>query len=296
MGGRGSRIVERVEYKTDPALVQRLDEMAKSNQEMNQQLLAMKEEQLRAIEEARGYKMQAEERQKMLNAMEDPMQYSNMKKANFENLLRNLQSHPVEASMPPEFKSKANVGFIGITSCGKSTLINTLAKREVAKTGMDETTKEITPVWALDSLQFWDFPGFNDRVDYFDIKFIAFVKAFSMMYVLYDNDLKVCLNLIRLLQALKVPFALVRTKCDNDENPWKTNLVAVESDLKAIREREAFSLSANGVHPLPKVYHVSCRNARISMKILDYKPEEVCGGLYDWHELVKDMLALKSAP
>jgi hypothetical protein len=46
-------------------------------------------------------------------------------------------------------------------------------------------------VYELDNRVFWDFPGFNDQVDYFDLKFLSFVKALTFMCVLYDNDIKV---------------------------------------------------------------------------------------------------------
>jgi ribosome biogenesis GTPase A len=71
-----------------------------------------------------------------MTEMSDPVEYARMKQANFEQLLSKLKEYPIESSLPPELQAKVNIGFIGITGCGKSSLINTLAQKHVAETGI----------------------------------------------------------------------------------------------------------------------------------------------------------------
>ncbi|CAF1478363.1 unnamed protein product, partial [Rotaria sordida] len=55
-----------------------------------------------------------------------------------------------------------NIGIFGLTSTGKSTLLNSLLGEKKAETGAGETTTQITP---YPSTQFtlWDVPGRNDE-------------------------------------------------------------------------------------------------------------------------------------
>jgi predicted GTPase len=58
-----------------------------------------------------------------------------------------------------------NIALFGLTSTGKSTMLNSLLGKKVAETGVGETTTEITP-YAGESFTLWDIPGRNAELSY----------------------------------------------------------------------------------------------------------------------------------
>ncbi|CAF1645145.1 unnamed protein product, partial [Adineta ricciae] len=58
-----------------------------------------------------------------------------------------------------------NIGIFGLTSTGKSTLLNSLLGKKVAETGPNETTTKITS-YPGTSYTLWDVPGRNDETVY----------------------------------------------------------------------------------------------------------------------------------
>ncbi|CAF3420499.1 unnamed protein product, partial [Rotaria sp. Silwood2] len=71
-----------------------------------------------------------------------------------------------------------NIGLFGLTSTGKSTLINSLLGQNVADTGVGETTTKITP-YNGSIFTLWNVPGRNDEVSYFSMEYISFFKGLS---------------------------------------------------------------------------------------------------------------------
>jgi len=66
-------------------------------------------------------------------------------------------------------------GFFGVTSTGKSTMINKLIGFDLAETGAGETTQEIQP-YDGQGYRLFDIPGRNDDISYFSMEYIAFGK------------------------------------------------------------------------------------------------------------------------
>lgn len=207
-------------------------------------------------------------------AMSDPREYVSKKKEVFEKYLAILRETPIEARLPEEFRDLKNIGFIGPTSSGKSTLLNTLARSKVAKTGVGQTTLDIAPVLRVHDYQLWDFPGSNDEIEYLDYKFLAFLTCFTKIYVLFDSDVRACLNILRLLDSLKIPMALLRTKCD----------IYDPSEFEELQEQKKKTREFLTENHLPgiEVYNVSTRNV-------------IQGGeLFDWQNFLVDLLDGKS--
>ena len=69
-------------------------------------------------------------------------------------------------------------GFFGLTSTGKSTLINRLIGFDLAETGAGETTTEIQP-YDGQGYRLFDIPGRNDDQSYFTMEYIAFWKGLT---------------------------------------------------------------------------------------------------------------------
>lgn len=69
-------------------------------------------------------------------------------------------------------------GFFGLTSTGKSTIVNKLIGMEVAEVGAGETTTEIQSYEGRDYI-LCDIPGLNDQVSYFTTEYISFWKGLT---------------------------------------------------------------------------------------------------------------------
>ncbi len=67
-----------------------------------------------------------------------------------------------------------------MTSSGKSSMINKLLAKDVAATGIGETTKEVTKYRGF-NYNLYDIPGQNDDVSYFSMNYVAFWKGLTLM-------------------------------------------------------------------------------------------------------------------
>ena len=106
-----------------------------------------------------------------------------------------------------------NVGFFGIVSTGKSSLINTLTGEKLAPTGIGETTLRYTP-YQRTGITYWDCPGKHDNLNYLTADYISLIKGLRQRVIVVDITLKHITGLIRLLQRLSLAFILVINKYD----------------------------------------------------------------------------------
>jgi len=110
-----------------------------------------------------------------------------------------------------------NVAFVGKTSVGKSTLLNSLlsdlGSAERAETGRGETTLVISR-YQVSTLCLWDFPGNNNIVSYYDSHSVSLLKAMNVVCVLIENTVKENSNLIELVSGLGCPVLLILNKID----------------------------------------------------------------------------------
>jgi GTP-binding protein EngB required for normal cell division len=109
-----------------------------------------------------------------------------------------------------------NIGVLGITSTGKSSMINALLGTKLAAVGTGETTKEITAYDGLD-YRLYDFPGKNDDVSSFKKDYISLLKGLTYRMVLIGATVKEMSKLLRLLDALNLNYDIVINKFDSIE-------------------------------------------------------------------------------
>lgn len=107
-----------------------------------------------------------------------------------------------------------NFGFFGITSTGKSTIINQILGRNVAEVGACETTKEIQP-YDGQGFRLYDIPGRNDDLSYFNMKYIAFWKGLTSRFVVITATVKEMTTVFRLLDAINLRYDIIVNKCDS---------------------------------------------------------------------------------
>ena len=145
-----------------------------------------------------------------------------------------------------------HVGVLGPISCGKSTLLNSLfnLKLEVA---LGHCTKTCKPVHKTSDLQvFWDVPGSNDDYRFYKAENLSFVKSLDKCVILFDNDIAMIANIIKVVHQLNPNIILVRTKVDQYTVAHKRTIVEEkESDQKTLSDLVGITLP---------IYYISSHN------------------------------------
>ena len=133
--------------------------------------------------------------------------------------LQKVDQHAAEsliklASNTEPFRlGERSFGFFGLTSTGKSTMINKLIGFDLAETGAGETTTEIQP-YDGQGYRLYDIPGRNDDQSYFTMEYIAFWKGLTGRLVLITATIKEMTKVFRLLDALNLRYDIVVNKFD----------------------------------------------------------------------------------
>ncbi|CAF3308844.1 unnamed protein product [Rotaria sp. Silwood2] len=207
----------------------------------------------RTQEELERAKIEQEQLRLAIEALEEEL--NNKEKLETENDLDQYQERTIEEfyalakEVPSLTLTGRNIGFFGITSIGKSSMINTLLGAKLAAVGIGETTKEITPYDGLD-YRLYDFPGKNDDMSSFNKSYIALLKGLTHRMVLIGATLKEMSKLLCLLDVLNLNYDIVINKFDSIEVEER------ESFLSQILE-EIQDGQFKGVH---NVWCVSARN------------------------------------
>ncbi|CAF4900700.1 unnamed protein product [Rotaria sp. Silwood1] len=141
-----------------------------------------------------------------------------------------------------------NIGLFGLTSTGKSTMLNALLGQKVADTGVGETTTKIT---SYNGTKFilWDVPGRNDEVSYLSMEYISFFKGLSRRLILIQSTVKENSSMMKLLDEIGLHYDIVFNKFDKVE-PEEQEAVKnqIQSEIKTI-----------GLKRVDNVYFVSSK-------------------------------------
>lgn len=140
-------------------------------------------------------------------------------------------------------------GFFGLTSTGKSTMINKLIGFDVAETGAGETTTKIES-YDGEGYRLFDIPGRNDDLSYFSMEYIAFWKGLSGRLVLITATIKEMTKVFRLLDAINLRYDIVVNKFD---------LVPIE-ERKEFKEKVNKQIRECKLEGVDHVWYVSAHN------------------------------------
>ena len=137
---------------------------------------------------------------------------------------------------PPKLP-KVSVAILGGAGTGKSTLINKLVGKKVARVGTSVTTFEFKCVHEGELTNYYDIPGSDDRYSYYNVKSLEQAQPLHLIIVLYTKRVTSVLRLEELIHALGVPYVLVRSQVDADiasegnVDEAKENNVTVEENM-----------------------------------------------------------------
>ena len=172
----------------DPALVKQLEESRKRNTVLRQEFEKLNE------------------------------QIADQKIDSFEDLQRHDRK-TAEALVvladktPPAEMQGINIGFFGVTSTGKSTMINKLLGSDLAAIGHGETTTKIA-YYDGSVYRLWDIPGRNDYISYFSMEYVQFWKGLTARVVLLKTTVKEMANVFQFLDAMSLKYDIVVNKFD----------------------------------------------------------------------------------
>jgi small GTP-binding protein len=141
-----------------------------------------------------------------------------------------------------------NVGLFGVTSTGKSTMLNTLLGRKAAETGVGGTTAELTPYKGT-NFTLWDSPGLNDTVLYFSMEYISFFKSLSRRLILIQRTVRENTFMMRLFDRIGLDYDIVFNKFDQVDQDE-------QAEVKRYIQYEIENLRLKGV---TRLYFVSAK-------------------------------------
>ncbi|CAF1358069.1 unnamed protein product [Rotaria sp. Silwood1] len=184
-------------------------------------------------------KLNEEMKRKKINSFEALAEYDKDAMKVFIELARLTEPIPLDG---------INIGLFGLTSTGKSTMLNALLGQKVADIGVGETTTKIT---SYNGTKFilWDVPGRNDEVSYFSMEYISFFKGLSRRLILIQATVRENSSMMKLLDEIGLHYDIVFNKFDKVE-PEEQEAVKnqIQSEIKTI-----------GLKRVDNVYFVSSK-------------------------------------
>ncbi|CAF5107694.1 unnamed protein product [Rotaria sp. Silwood1] len=178
-----------------------------------------------------------------INSFEDLEQQDKVAKKVLVNL--------AQATKPAKMEG-INIGFFGLTSTGKSTMLNALLDQKVADTGVGETTTKITPYNGT-KYTLWDVPGRNDEVSYFSMEYISFFKGLSRRLILIQASVKDISSMMKLLDEIGLRYDIVFNKFDKVE----------PDEQESIKKQINKEIKDIGLKGVEHIYFVSAKNPKM---------------------------------
>lgn len=192
----------------------------------------------------------------------DPKLYKENCEQLFTTFLEKLPSLPFQ-SLIEKNTGEIHVGFLGPISSGKTTLINTLFGLNLP-VSLGHCTQSCDMVYKKDLDCYWDVPGQNDDYKFYKPENLGFIKSLDKCLILYDNDITMISNVIKVAYAL-IPdnIILVRTKVDQHTS---TNMRSISEektrDIEEVRKLLGVELP---------VYCISSHNVSVGKERYDWE-------------------------
>lgn len=144
-----------------------------------------------------------------------------------------------------------NFAFFGLTSTGKSTIINSMLGQNVAETGYGEVTKQ-TQLYPGSNFFVWDSPGRNDEVSYMSMGYISMLKGLTRRLIVVQSTLKENSSLMKLLDSIGLDYDIVVNKFDlvpdDAQAPFREQIQREKAQLGLKGVRHIFFVSATNTN------------------------------------------------
>lgn len=244
--------LQRVQAQNIRKLRKRQEAAIKLQQERIEQVVLEQER-----EKKRKEKLQNElnEMKEEIENEKDPNKLAEIQVRNFKMFIRKItESRGLIDKY--DYKGK-NIGIIGITSVGKTTLLRILTKHKIGVVDKGEATITISKIAECEivnkqiiykgeeksyyngnedildvicniegeeetkynkQLNIWDTPGLNDKVCYFKPEILAHFNSLQLAILMYTNTPLSILHPLLTLKALGIPFIIIKSKADMYED------------------------------------------------------------------------------
>jgi small GTP-binding protein len=140
------------------------------------------------------------------------------------------------------------IALFGITSTGKSTMLNSLLGENVAETGYGETTMKMTPYPCINFV-IWDVPGRNDEVSYMTMQYISFLKGLTQRLILIKNTVKENSSIMKLMDTMQLRYAIAFNQFD----------MVPDTEKSKVREQVHKQIGELGLKGVDHVFFVSAQ-------------------------------------
>lgn len=147
-----------------------------------------------------------------------------------------------------------NFALFGLTSTGKSTIINRMLGQDVAETGHGEVTKQ-TRLYPGSNFFVWDNPGRNDEVSYMTMGYISMLKGLTRRVIVVQSTLKENSSLMKLMDSIGLDYDIVVNKLDlvseSAQAPFREQIDREKTKLGLKGVRNIFFVSATDTKKFP---------------------------------------------
>ena len=167
------------------------------------------------------------------------------------------------------------IAFFGIVSSGKSTMVNSCIGKDVAKTGIGETTTIQQP-YKGKGFVIWDIPGRHDKLSYFTLKYLGLWKGLTHRVIFIKESMKLMMTVCELMEALKLRYTIVVNRVEQKE--------AVSDE-----EEEAFRQQIRNEV-------IACNLKKADKKVFFIDAKQPLRFKADWDELLKKLMAMNVVP
>ncbi|CAF3700843.1 unnamed protein product [Rotaria sp. Silwood1] len=188
-------------------------------------------------------KLNEEMKRKKIDSFESLAKYDKEAMKVFIELARLTEPIPLDG---------INIGLFGLTSTGKSTMLNALLGQKVADTGVGETTTKIIPYNGT-KFTLWDIPGRNDEVSYFSMEYISFFKGLSRRLILIQATVKENSSMMKLLDEIGLDYDIVFNKFDKVE----------PEEQEEVKNQIKFEIQNIDLKQVKHVYFVSAKHPKM---------------------------------
>ena len=140
----------------------------------------------------------------------------NLYKINSDNLLNNLVTKLDKMDLKDIIKKKTgenHIGFIGPISAGKTSMINALFGINLP-VALGHCTDKCEVVHTVGKNIIWDVCGTNDDFKFYIAENLSFVKGLDKIVLVFDNDVAMISNMLKVIVKLNKNIIIIRTKVD----------------------------------------------------------------------------------
>ncbi|CAF3372532.1 unnamed protein product [Rotaria sp. Silwood2] len=188
----------------------RNEELAAQNKQLREDIEKYQKEHEKQLKQMT--KLLAELKEKKLNSFEAIEEHDKKAKEALIRLAKEAQPIGMKGN---------NVALFGLTSTGKSTMLNSLLGEKKAATGVGETTLEVSS-YSGRNFVLWDIPGRNDEVSYMSMQYISFFKGLTRRLILVQHTIKENSSIMKLLDAIDIKYDIIVNKMDRVEEEERT--------------------------------------------------------------------------